>query len=157
MTDAARKPKIALWLWVCLASTISLACTRQEASQDSATRPASQSDSALPMPFGRHTDDLEGMLQRQNIRALVMINPIGFFYDSGQPMGVMYEALSALQTYVNEKFKTGALKVQVSFIPVRPDQVEAALTQGVGDFVAYSLVVTPTEATAGRVYGSSGD
>ena len=97
----------------------------------------------LPAPFGLHTDDLDAMVKRQNIRALVMINPIGFFYDSGQPMGVMYEALSALQTYVNEKFKTGALKVQVSFIPVRPDQVEAALTQGVGDFVAYSLVVTP--------------
>ena len=57
-------------------------------------------------------------------------------------MGIMYEALSALQTYASEKFKTGALKVQVTFIPVRPDQAEAALTQGVGDFVAYSLVVT---------------
>ena len=51
--------------------------------------------------------------------------------------------MSALQTYVNQKFKTGAVKVEISFIPVRPDQVEAALTQGVGDFVAYALVVTP--------------
>ena len=83
------------------------------------------------------------MVKRRNIRALVLINPIGFFYDNGQPMGIMYDALIALQTYVNQKFKTGALPIQVSFIPVRPDQVEAALTQGVGDFVAYSLVVTP--------------
>ena len=94
-------------------------------------------------PFGLHTDDLDAMVKRRNIRALVLINPIGFFYDNGQPMGIMYDALSALQTYVNQKFKTGALQIQVSFIPVRPDQGEAALTQGVGDFVAYSLVVTP--------------
>ena len=94
-------------------------------------------------PFGLHTDDLDAMVKRRNIRALVLINPIGFFYDNGQPMGIMYDALSALQTYVNQKFKTGALKIQVSFIPVRPEQVETALTQGAGDFVAYSLVVTP--------------
>ena len=83
------------------------------------------------------------MVKRRNIRALVLINPIGFFYDNGQPMGIMYDALSALETYVNQKFHTGAVKIQISFIPVRPDQVEDALTQGVGDFVAYSLVITP--------------
>jgi membrane-bound lytic murein transglycosylase MltF len=94
-------------------------------------------------PFGLHTDDLDAMVKRRNIRALVLINPIGFFYDKGRPMGIMYDALSTLEMFVNQKFKTGAVKIQVSFIPVRPDQVEAALTQGVGDFVAFSLVVTP--------------
>lgn len=94
-------------------------------------------------PFGLHTDDLDGMLKRHNIRALVLLNPIGFFYDNGQPMGVNFEALRAFQTFVNQKFKTGAMQVEVSFIPVRPDQLESALLQGVGDVVAYALVVTP--------------
>jgi membrane-bound lytic murein transglycosylase MltF len=94
-------------------------------------------------PFGLHTDDLDVMVKRRNIRALVLINPIGFFYDNGKPMGIMHEALSALEAYVNQKFNTGAVKVEISFIPVRPDQAEASLTQGVGDFIAYSLVVTP--------------
>jgi membrane-bound lytic murein transglycosylase MltF len=98
---------------------------------------------AAPAPFGIHTDDLDEMLKRRNIRALVMINPIGFFYSNGQPMGVMYEGLRELESYINQKMKTGVLKVNVTFIPLRPDQVEAALTQGVGDFVAYALVVTP--------------
>ena len=97
----------------------------------------------LAAPFGVHTDDLDGMVKRGNIRALVMINPIGFFYDDGRPMGITYDALEALQTYVNEKLKTGSIKVQVTFIPVRPDEVEADLTQGVGDVVAFSLVITP--------------
>ena len=45
--------------------------------------------------------------------------------------------------FINQKMKTGALKVKVTFIPLRPDEVEAALTQGVGDVIAYALVVTP--------------
>jgi membrane-bound lytic murein transglycosylase MltF len=94
------------------------------------------------MPFGRHTDDLDEMVKRQNIRALVMINPIGFFYDNGQPMGVNYEALRDFETFVNEKLKMRTVKVKVTFLPVRPDQVEAALTQGVGDVIAHALVVT---------------
>jgi membrane-bound lytic murein transglycosylase MltF len=97
----------------------------------------------LAAPFGAHTDDLDAMVKRGNIRALVMINPIGFFYDNGQPMGIMYDGLEELQDYVNQKLKTGAIKVEVAFIPVRPDQLEAALTQGVGDVVAYSIVITP--------------
>jgi ABC-type amino acid transport substrate-binding protein len=58
-------------------------------------------------------------------------------------MGIMYDALEALQAYVNQKLKTRAIKVEVTFIPVPPNQVEAALTQGVGDVVAYPLVITP--------------
>jgi membrane-bound lytic murein transglycosylase MltF len=94
--------------------------------------------------MARHTDDLDGMLKRRTIRALVMINPIGFFFNNGHPMGVNYEALRAFETFINDKSrKKNALKVQVTFIPVRPDQVQAALTEGVGDFIAYALVITP--------------
>jgi membrane-bound lytic murein transglycosylase MltF len=98
---------------------------------------------ALPAPFGRYTDDLDGMVKRRQIRALVMINPVGFFYSNGEPMGVEYEALRELESFINQKMRTGALKVSVTFIPMRPDQVEVALQQGVGDLVAYALVVTP--------------
>ena len=97
----------------------------------------------LPAPFGRHTDDLDAMLKRRNIRALVIINPIDFFYSNGHPMGINYEALRELEKYINDKYKTGTFRVTVSFIPLRADQIEAALMQGVGDVVAYPLIVTP--------------
>ena len=97
----------------------------------------------LPAPFGRRTDDLDAMLKGRNIRALVIINPVDFFYSSGHPMGVTYEALRELESYVNTKYKTGTFQVKVSFIPLRPDELEAALMQGVGDIVAYPLIVTP--------------
>jgi membrane-bound lytic murein transglycosylase MltF len=42
--------------------------------------------------------------------------------------------------------KTGAEKVEVTFLPVRIDQLEAALTEGLGDIVAYAITVTPDRA-----------
>jgi membrane-bound lytic murein transglycosylase MltF len=105
--------------------------------------PAPSSDVKLPTAFGRRTGDLDEMAKNRNIRALVLINPISFFYDKGHPRGITYEALEELQKFVNQKLKTGTLDVKVTFIPLRPDQLEAALTQGVGDIVAYGIVVTP--------------
>ena len=83
------------------------------------------------------------MVKSRNIRALVLLNPIGFFYDKGQPRGVMYEALEEFQKFANQKLKTGKLNVKVTFLPMRVDQIEAALTEGVGDMIAYGIVVTP--------------
>jgi membrane-bound lytic murein transglycosylase MltF len=83
------------------------------------------------------------MVKKRNVRALVILNPIGFFYDKGQPRGVMYEAMEELQKFVNQKLKTGKLDVKVTFLPMRVDQIEAALTEGVGDLIASGIVVTP--------------
>ncbi|MGC1966346.1 MAG: lytic transglycosylase F [Candidatus Acidiferrales bacterium] len=35
------------------------------------------------------------------------------------------------------------MKINVTFIPVRPEQLESALLEGVGDVVAYGVIVTP--------------
>jgi len=98
---------------------------------------------SLPLNFERHTDDLDAMVKRRTIRALVLYSRSGFFYVNGRPQGIYYEALRAFEQSVNEKLHTGKQPVQVTFIPVRPDQVEKALTDGVGDLIAYALTVTP--------------
>ena len=106
--------------------------------------PAPSAGTTLPLGFGRRTGDLDEMVKRRNIRALVVMNPIGFFYDKGRPMGMIYEALEEFQKFVNQKFKTGtSSRVTVTFIPVRLDQLEAALTEGLGDVIANTIVVTP--------------
>ena len=97
----------------------------------------------MPSGFERRTGDLDDMVKRRNIRALVLINPIGFFYQNGHPKGAMYETLQEFQKFTNKKLKTGTLGLQVVFIPVRLDQVEAYLTEGVGDLVAYGVTITP--------------
>ena len=108
---------------------------------------AGQSDKggglALPVTFKKHTGDLDDMLKRRTIRALVVINPISFFYVHGLPKGATFEALEEFQKFVNHKYKTGSLKVNVVYTPLRPDQLEAALNEGVGDIVAIPVVVTP--------------
>jgi predicted small lipoprotein YifL len=48
----------------------------------------------LPLNVERHTDDLDAMVKRRNIRALVIINPIGFFYDKGVQRGIIYFVLA---------------------------------------------------------------
>jgi membrane-bound lytic murein transglycosylase MltF len=100
---------------------------------------------ALPLNFERHTDDLDGMVKRKTIRALVLYSysRTGFFYVDGRPQGIYYESLRAFEQFANEKLHATKQHVQGTFIPVRPDQVELALTQGVGDLIAFGLVVTP--------------
>ncbi len=105
--------------------------------------PAPSNGVVFPQAFGRRTGDLDEMVKARNIRALVILNPISFFYDKGQPRGVMYEALEEFQKFANQKLKTGKLQVKVTFLPMRVDQIEAALAQGVGDVIAYGIVVTP--------------
>jgi membrane-bound lytic murein transglycosylase MltF len=107
--------------------------------------PASQSTAplALPLNFKRHLGDLDGMRKRHVIRVLVVPSRSGFFYDRGIPHGIYYEAFNEFQRFANQKLKTGAVKITVGFIPVRPEQLEHALLEGVGDIIGYGVVVTP--------------
>jgi len=115
-----------------------------EAPSTEVTRDPKSGSLTLPTSFGRRTGDLDEMLKARKIRALVMINPISFFYSQGRPKGSTYETLEELQRVVNKKFGTRALKVRVTFIPMRPDALGPALAQGVGDVIAQGLWITPT-------------
>ena len=98
---------------------------------------------ALVLPlYPHHTDDLDAMVKRHTIRAIVTINPISFFYDKGVPRGIIYEALEEVQKFANRTLKTGKVGVKVKFIPAHVDQLEAALKQGIGDFIALPVAVT---------------
>jgi membrane-bound lytic murein transglycosylase MltF len=97
----------------------------------------------LPTGFGKRTGDLDEMVKGRSIRALVIVNPIGFFYSGGKPEGIQYEALEEFEKFVNQKLNTGKLPVKVVFLPMRPDQLEAALNQGLGDMIAQGVAITP--------------
>lgn len=98
---------------------------------------------SLPLNFERHTGDLDGMVKRHEIRALVVYSRSGFFYDAGRPEGIYYEALDTFQRFVNRRYRTGPLKINVTYIPVRTEELEQALLQGVGDVIAFGVIVTP--------------
>jgi membrane-bound lytic murein transglycosylase MltF len=107
------------------------------------TAPQSTASLELPLTFERHVGDLDGMKKRHMIRVLVVPSHSGFFYDGGHPHGIFYEAFNEFQRFANQKLKTGALKMTVTFIPARPEQLEHALLEGVADIVGYPVIVTP--------------
>ena len=117
-----------------------LAFARQ--SQRATEQPKAQApDSGLPIDFERHTGDLDDMVKSGSIRALVLYSRSSFFYVDGRPQGLNYEALSDFQRFVNQKLHAKQ-HIQVTFIPVRPDQLEPYLTEGIGDLVAYPVFAT---------------
>src|SRR5208283_5272668 len=123
MIGNVQKWRTALSVAACLTAFLLMGCSKKETPRETAAPASAQekpgtTDVVLPLHFDRHTDDLDGMVKRRNIRALVMINPIGFFYDKGQPRGVNYEALQEVEKFVNQKLKSGTLKVKITFLPV---------------------------------------
>jgi membrane-bound lytic murein transglycosylase MltF len=104
--------------------------------------PAKSGVSGLPLNFERHTGDLDEMVKRGSIRALVLYSRSGFFYVDGKPEGISYEALQYFEQFVNQKLRTRQ-HIQVTFIPVRPDQLESYLNEGIGDLIAYPVAMTP--------------
>jgi membrane-bound lytic murein transglycosylase MltF len=121
--------------------TALMACAQQSPSAKDTSAPQSAAE-GLPLNFQRQTGDLDAMVKRGSIRALVLYSRSGFFYVDGKPEGIYYQTLQYFEQFLNQKLHTKQ-HVQVTYIPVRPDQLEAALTEGVGDLIAYGLVVTP--------------
>jgi membrane-bound lytic murein transglycosylase MltF len=122
----------------------SVLLTFAQPSRPAKEQPVVQSpDAGLPLNFQRHTGDLDAMVKAQNIRALVLYSRSSFFYVDGRPQGLNYEALRDFEQFVNQKLHTGRQHVQVTFIPVRPDQLEPYLIEGIGDLVAFPVAVTP--------------
>ncbi|MGA8005905.1 MAG: lytic transglycosylase F [Burkholderiales bacterium] len=101
-----------------------------------------------PAPALRHverkwTGDLDGMIERRMIRALVVYSKTFYFIDRGAPHGTSYDTLSAFEAFLNAKLKRRHLRVHVVFIPVSRDQLLPALLEGRGDIAAANLTITP--------------
>jgi membrane-bound lytic murein transglycosylase MltF len=153
-TDLNSSLRALLLAIVCVALLL-IACGKKEAApqgtdqtkrQGAASGPTSSTATnalLLPLHFEHHTGDLDEMVKRRNIRALVILNPIGFFYDKGQPRGAIYESLEEFQRFANKKLNTGPVQLKVTYLPVAASQVETALSEGMGDFVANAIAVTP--------------
>lgn len=89
--------------------------------------------------------DLDGMLQRRVIRALVVYSKTQFYVVRGRPQGISYDALKAFESFINKKFppKNRHVALHVIFIPVARDQLLPMLAQGKGDIAVGALTVTP--------------
>jgi ABC-type amino acid transport substrate-binding protein len=98
---------------------------------------------ALSMPNDHWTGDLDGMIKRRQIRALVVYGKSAFFYDQGRPEGISFEALQEFQRTLNSELHTGRLPLTITFLPVGFNELEQNLEKGLGDLIAVPVAITP--------------
>jgi len=100
-------------------------------------------DEALLSLNQEWTGDFEGMVERNQIRALVPYSKTFYFIDKADQRGLTYEFLKGFEKYVNEKLGRKSLKVQLVVIPTKRDRLLSAVEEGLGDIVAGNLTITP--------------
>jgi len=88
------------------------------------------------------TGDYDGMVERRQVRVLVVPNKMFYFIDKGHHRGVSVELFREFEKFVNGKVKTGARTIKVIFVPVSRDQLFPALVEGRGDIAAANLTIT---------------
>jgi membrane-bound lytic murein transglycosylase MltF len=109
--------------------------------------------SVVPVAEGRPVDvvtrnwtgDLDGMVARRVVRALVVPTQTHYFIVNGRPQGIAYEMLEAFEKHLNARYETGArhLVIHVVFVPTTRDDLIPALEEGRGDLAVAALTITP--------------
>jgi membrane-bound lytic murein transglycosylase MltF len=105
-------------------------------------RPARSADELLAHVETPWKGDLDQMIKRRRIRALVVYSKTFYFLDRGRQRGTTYDTMHAFEDQLNRRLGTGHLKVQVIFIPVSRDELLPRLAQGRGDIAAANLTIT---------------
>jgi membrane-bound lytic murein transglycosylase MltF len=86
--------------------------------------------------------DLDGMVERRMVRALVVYSLGQYFLDGATQRGVTYEGLAEFEKFLNQRLGRTTLKVGVLIIPVQRDELLPALERGLGDIAAANLTIT---------------
>jgi membrane-bound lytic murein transglycosylase MltF len=90
--------------------------------------------------FKPWTGDLDGMVKRRVIRVLVAPSRTSYWLNGVRQTGVEYELLKAFEKEINEKHKTQGkhIRILVTIIPTRHDQLIPGLLEGRGDIAPIS-------------------
>jgi membrane-bound lytic murein transglycosylase MltF len=140
-TMAASRSRSILLRCVALALTAILSC---------AANGAVGSDPVLLQRFEdlRASDDLDGMVKRRFVRALVVYSKTFYFIDRGRERGMFAEGIQAFETYLNRSLKIRKPNeyVHVVAVPVARDQLVPWLIEGRGDIAMANLTITDQRA-----------
>jgi membrane-bound lytic murein transglycosylase MltF len=86
--------------------------------------------------------DLDGMVERGFVRALVVYSLGQYFLDGATQRGATYEALAGFEDFLNQRLGRRTIKVELLIVPVQRDELLPALERGLGDIAAANLTVT---------------
>jgi len=87
--------------------------------------------------------DLDGMVRDRIIRVLVVYNKTMYFLNGGDQRGITFEQMTEFEKFVNKNTDSGAIPVNIVFIPVTRDRLLPALVNGYGDIAVANLTITP--------------
>ncbi|MEN4918976.1 lytic transglycosylase F [Achromobacter spanius] len=89
------------------------------------------------------TGDLDGMIQRRQVRVLVPYNKTLYFLDKGGTQrGIIADMMTAFENDLNTQLKNKNIRVYVVFLPTSRERLIPDLLAGKGDIVAANLTVT---------------
>jgi membrane-bound lytic murein transglycosylase MltF len=124
---------------------------KQSATSDSKTRSSSEADSVwfnfnseneflgLGKPeFG----DLDSMVARRRIRALVPYTHLYYTINLDKRSGIAFEALTLFEKSLNKQLRLKSNQVQIIFIPVNRSQVIPLLQEGYADLAFAGMTIT---------------
>src|SRR6267142_4477086 len=88
--------------------------------------------------------DLDAMIERRVIRALVVPSRTQYWIDRGQQIGSQYDLLIQFENELNKRHQSAKkhIRIHLSFIPTSRDQLIPALLAGQGDIAAGVLTIT---------------
>ncbi len=87
--------------------------------------------------------DLDGMIERRYVRALVTPNRTQYFLDGAEQKGTAFELLKQLEEEINKKLGNKSIQVHVLIVPTTRDRLLPDLLEGRGDIAASNLTITP--------------
>jgi membrane-bound lytic murein transglycosylase MltF len=96
----------------------------------------------FPLLSKEFKGDLDKMADKRLIRVLMPYSRTFYFFDGAQPRGASYDLVKLFETYINEKFKTKTLKINVLVIPTARQDLLPHLAAGKGDLAVGNLTIT---------------
>ena len=122
-----------------------IACAVLPAPAAAQKPPSADEDTLLARVAEPWTGDLDGMIERRSVRALVPPSRMEYWIDRGRESGAEHELLTKFEEELNRQYKTKGkhLRIRVHVIPTARDRLLPALLEGRGDIAAGILTVTP--------------
>jgi len=126
-------------LLAAVAATLIAAC-----GTDSTQPPKVAAGRALPSDSRPWKGDLDGMVERRQIRVLVPYSRTLYYNDRGRERGVTADHVRDFERFVNEKYARalGKRPITVYMIPTTRDELLKDVADGLGDIAAGNLTVT---------------
>jgi len=132
----------------------SVSCHREKEKQQSAIADSTAASAADTAGFSFNSDneflgigtsqfgDLDSMIARRRIRALVPYTHLYYTIDLKKRSGIAFEALNLFENSLNKQLRLKPHQVRIIFIPVNRSQVIPLLREGYADLAFAGMTIT---------------